>query len=194
MRISPTVIRWWHIAFALALVALLDIYELTITIPELTRIAGAPIFDMRVHGYDAADASRLLAALGAEGRWYYLSYHVPADTALAVIEATAIILIILRVTRPGARYALSVPRTGRMGLLAAPALMLIFDLGENAVVAQMLSAGAAEPAEVAIAAVLTQAKWVMASLAIATALALPPSAWLRGRRRRVSYPQQSAPR
>ncbi len=179
-------IRWWHIAGALALVALLDVYELAFTIPVLTAIADAPIFDMRVGGYTHGEAAAYLEALGAEGRWFYFTRHVSADTALAIVEAVAIILIILRVTRPGARFSVQVPRAGRLTMLAAPLLMLIFDVGENVLVAQMLLTAAPVPTQVAAASMLTQAKWVAISLAIALAIVLPCAAWIHGRRRTVT--------
>lgn len=179
-------IRWWHIAGAVALVALLDVYELAFTIPTLAGVAHAPIFDMRVSGYAQAEAVAYLTALGAEGRWFYLTRHVSADTALALVEAAAIILIILRVTRPGARFALPVPRVARRAMLAAPLLMLLFDLGENALVAHMLITAAPGPTQVALASTLTQAKWVAISLSLALAVMLPLTAWLRGRTRAAS--------
>lgn len=186
-------IRWWHIAAALALTVLLDLYELAITIPVLVETAGLPIFDTRVGGYDPGEAVRLLTALGSDGRRYYLAAHLPADTALALVEAAAIVLIILRVTRPGARFAVPVPPAWRMALLAAPVLTLIFDLGENALVAGMLLDAAPSATQVALAATLTQAKWVLASVSIALALVLPLTAWRRGRKRRAAQPQQPSP-
>jgi hypothetical protein len=179
-------IRWWHIASAIAAVALLDAYEIAHTIPTLADIASAPIFDMRVGGYGHEEALEYLSALGAQGRWFYLSRHVSADTALALVETVAIILIIMRVTRPGARFALSVPPVARYTMLAAPVLMLIFDLGENALVAHMLVTAAPEPSQVALASTLTQAKWVAISLSLSLTVMLPLTAWLRGRRRTAS--------
>jgi len=186
-------IRWHHIALALALVAALDAYELLVTLPELERLAGAPIFDMRVGGYAHVEAVRLLAALGETGRWYYLSRHIPADTALALIEAVAIIAIVLRATRPGARYAVTVPPVWRGAMLTAPLLTLIFDLGENALVAHMLVTAAPGPTQVALASTLTQVKWVCASLSIALAVVLPATALARGRARSRPQPQQPSP-
>jgi len=183
MSTSGARIRWWHIAAALALVALLDLYEILVTMPALAAIAGAPILDMRVMGYGHGEVVAYLTALGAEGRWYYLTRHVPADTLLALIEAVAIMLIILRVTRPGARFALPVPAGWRIAMLAAPVLMLLFDLGENALVADMLAGASPGPAQVAVAASLTRAKWAAISLALSLAVVLPCAAWLKGRRR-----------
>jgi len=194
MSRSHARIRWWHIAVPLALVVLLDVYELAFTIPALADIANAPIFDMRVAGYTQAEAVAYLTALGAEGRWFYLSRHVPADIALALVEAVAITLIILRVTRPGARFALPVPTPWRGAMLAAPVSMLSFDLAENAFVAHMLLTAAPGPTQVAMASTLTQAKWVAMSLAIALAIVLPASAWLRGRKTAPAHPQQASPR
>jgi len=182
-------IRWWHIAGAVALVALLDVYELAFTIPTLAGIANAPIFDMRVSGYAQAEAVAYLTALGAEGRWFYLTRHVSADTALALVEAAAIMLIILRVTRPGARFALPVPQVAHRAMLAALLLMLLFDLGENALVAHMLVTATPGPAQVALASTLTQTKWVAISLSLAIAVMLPLAAWLRGRRRHAASAQ-----
>jgi len=177
-------IRWWHIAVALALVALLDIYEMVITIPALSDMAETVIFDLRVSGYTQSQAAALLAALGPDGRWFYLTRHVPADTALALIEAIAIVLILVRVTRPGARFSLRVADPWRVALLMAPVLMLVFDLGENALVAHMLAGGAPDRTLVAITSLMTQAKWVMISLAIALAVILPCAYWIRSLRRR----------
>jgi len=186
-------IRWHHIALSLALVAALDAYELAVTLPELERYAGAPILDMRVGGYTHSDAVRLLATLGETGRWYYLSRHVTADTALALVEAATIMLIILRATRPGARYAVTVPPVWRGAMLTAPLLTLIFDLGENALVAHMLVTAAPGPTQVALASTLTQVKWVCASLSIALAVVLPATALARGRARSRPQPQQPSP-
>lgn len=172
---------------------MLDAYELTITLPELEQYARAPIFDMRVGGYTHADAVRLLATLGETGRWYYLSRHVAADTALALVEAVAIILIILRATRHGARYAVTVPPVCRGAMLTAPLLTLIFDLGENALVAQMLVTDAPVPLASACASTLTQAKWVCASVSIALAVVLPITALTRGRARSRTQPQHPSP-
>lgn len=193
MRETRRGIRWWYIALALALTAALDLYELAVTIPELVKIAGAPIFDTRIGGYDAGEAVRLLTALGAEGRRYYLTRHLPADAALALIEAVAIVLVILRVTRPGARFAVPVPAKWRTALLAAPVLTLAFDLSENALVAGMLVDAAPGATEIAFASIFTQAKWVAASVSIALALVLPLTAWRRGRRHRAAQPQQPSP-
>jgi hypothetical protein len=184
-------IRWWHIAVSLALVALLDAYELVVTLPELGRLAGALIFDMRTGGYAHAEAARLVDALGAEGRRFYLSRHIPADTALALIEAVAIMLIIVRATRPRARFAVAVPPGWRAALLAAPVFTLILDLGENALVAHMLLTAAPAPLISATASTLTQAKWVGASVSIALAVVLPATALVQGRRR--LQPQQPSP-
>ena len=194
MKASRSAIRWWHIAGLLLLVAILDAYELSVSIPALMEIAGASIFDMRVGGYGHGEAVAYLAALGSEGRWFYLSRHVPADTALALIEAIAIIMIIMRVTRPGARFSVPVPGAGRRAMLAAPVMMLVFDVGENALVAKMLVTGGPDPALVALASMLTQAKWVAISLAMALAIVLPVTAWLRARKRSAAHPQHASPR
>jgi len=183
-------IRWWQIALALTFVALLDGYELIVTLPELSRLGDAPIFDLRVGGYTHAETISLLDALGAQGRWYYFTHHIPADTALALVEAVAIVLIVLRATRPGACFGVAIPPYWRMALLAAPMLMLMFDLGENALVTHMLLAPPPAPLTAAVASTLTQAKCVMASLSIALAIVLPLTAWTRGRKR--LQPQQSS--
>jgi len=191
-------IRWWHIAAALGLTAVLDLYELFVTIPGLAGFSPQAIFDMRVGGYVLTEAQALLTALGADGRWYYLSRHVPADTLLAIIEAIAISLIILRVTRPGGRFAIVVPASGRALMLAAPATTLLLDLCENALVTHMLIGEAPNAAVVSTASLATQGKWGFASVSIALALILPPAAWLqrrrRGRSRNPAQSQQSSPR
>jgi len=186
-------IRWGHIFVALMLVAALDIYELLVSIPSLAATAGQPIFDMRVNGYGTGEAVALLSALGSDGRWYYLSRHTTADTALALVEAGAIALIILRATRPGARFAVHAPRRWRLAMMAAPVLTLALDLAENALVAHMLITPPPGALQVAIASTITQAKWGGYALSIALAVVLPLAALRNGRRSRPDQSQQPAP-
>ncbi len=186
-------IRWWHIVVALLLVAALDIYELLVTIPSLAAMAGQPIFDVRVNGYGTGEAIALLTTMGADGRWFYLLRHTTADSLLALVEAAAIALIILRATRPGARFAVPAPRRWRLAMLAAPVLTLALDLAENALVAHMLITPSPGAWQVAIASIITQTKWAGYALSIALAVVLPMAALRKGPRSRPDQSQQPAP-
>jgi len=193
MTVTRNSIRWWHIVVALMLVAALDIYELLVTIPALAASAGQPIFDVRVNGYGPGEAIALLTALGPEGRWYYLIRHTSADTALALVEAAAIALIILRATRPDARFAVHVPRRWRLVMLTAPVVTLALDLAENALVAHMLIAPSPAALQVAIASTITQAKWAGYAMSIALAIVLPLAALRNGWRSGPDQSEQPAP-
>jgi len=186
-------ICWQHIALAAAIVALLDVYEIACTVPALMELTGAPIFDMRFGGYTRAEAIVYLTALGADGRWFYVTRHVPADTALALVEAAAIALIILRATRPGARFAVHAPSRWRWAMLAAPVVTLTVDLAENALVADMLIAPSPGALQVAMASTITQAKWAGYALSIALAVVLPLAALRRGWRSCPDQSQDPAP-
>jgi nucleoside-diphosphate-sugar epimerase len=65
--------RWWALlAVTLAAVAAVNALDLPLGVPRLRALAGgAPILDMRIHGYTPAEAYRLLELLGPVGRRSY---------------------------------------------------------------------------------------------------------------------------
>jgi len=70
------------IAVSLWMSAALSVYALMmlITLARLLEMSGGiAVFDMMPTGYDAEYASNLLAALGSDGRNYYLWRQIPLD-------------------------------------------------------------------------------------------------------------------
>lgn len=178
-----------HVYFALAWVAALDLYLLLVTAPHLQSLSGGKtMFDLRIGGYSHQQALAYLAALGAEGRAYYLARHIPVDVLLAVVEAAAIGLIVLLCTRPDGAYTLRLKTPARLLLLALPAVQCFCDLAENALIAAMLmQATGAGAGLVRAASSFTAAKWVAGGGAIVIAFVLSCAVayrWFRQMKRR----------
>jgi hypothetical protein len=175
----------WQIWAGIAAIVALDLSMLLITAPRLAEYSkGGAMFDLRLNGYSVAEAARYLKALGPEGRAYYASAHIPADTAFAVLEAIVLAIIILWFTRPDARFAVRLPDASRLMLVAFPVAAAAFDIRENLLIARMLSgAGAPDAALVQAASFATQMKWNFAIFSIALVLALALSAIWRARKR-----------
>ena len=57
------------------------------TLPALEAQAGMMPFDLRPTGYSTDTALALLRALGAEGRFYYLTRQLPLDTLYPALMA-----------------------------------------------------------------------------------------------------------
>ncbi|MDP2061752.1 MAG: hypothetical protein Q8J98_01430 [Phaeovulum sp.] len=129
------------------------------TLPQLKLLSGGLLpFDLRPGGYDLAEAQALLAALGADGRAYYLGVQQSLDSAYPALYAVVMVLA-FRALVPG--------WWGRvLGVLVAAGAG--FDYLENARVAVMLRA---EPQAVteAMVAAASQAT-VIKSVAVAVAL------------------------
>lgn len=173
----------WHLWAGLLAVVALDLSMLLLTVPRLEEFASGPMFDLRPGGYEADDANAYLTALGAAGRDYYASAHVPVDMAFAILEAIVLAMLIVWFTRPGARFAVPVPEWGRWLLLAFPVLAAIYDVRENMLVLEMLRAGdQAGPGLIAAASFATQAKWLFAVLSIGSVLVLALWAAIRAKR------------
>ncbi|MBW6506613.1 MAG: hypothetical protein K0B00_07685 [Rhodobacteraceae bacterium] len=132
---------------------------LFLTLPQLKQLSGGPLpFDLRPGGYDLAEAQALLAALGAEGRRYYLGVQQMLDSAYPALYAVVMVL---------AFRALAPLWWGRaLGLLALAGAG--FDYLENARVAAMLRL-APEEVTAAMVAAASQAT-VAKSITVAAAL------------------------
>lgn len=178
-------LRIWHICIAATAVAALDLYITLVSGPLLSEMAGGKaIFDFRF-GYSPEAANRLLAALGNDGRRAYAIWHSGPDSVLALVECVALMMICLRLTRPGAHFTIHMSSPARKALLAAPFAQAAFDLTENALVLSMLVQGApAKALLVNIASGATTMKWIFAALAIGGTAAAAGYAFLKWKRRR----------
>jgi hypothetical protein len=129
---------------------------------------GLPPFDLRPGGYDVAAAAAYLDRIGDAGRAWYAHRVIPADLAFAALFTAALGL--------GARLL------SARWLVVPAALPGLIDLAENLALRALLTAppGPPDPALVARASALTQAKWV----ALAVSAAVLAGLALRRRRGR----------
>lgn len=129
------------------------------TLPRLKVLSGGLLpFDLRPSGYTLAEALALLAAMGTEGRAYYLSVQQQLDSAYPVLYAVVMVL---------AFRALAPLWWGRaLGVLALAGAG--FDYLENARVAVMLRQ-APEAVTEAMVAAASQAT-VLKSVTVTVAL------------------------
>ncbi len=129
------------------------------SLPRLEALAGGLMpFDLRPTGYSLNEAQDLLAALGAEGRAYYLGVQQSLDSAYPALYAVVMVM---------AFRALLAGWWGRaLGLLALAGAA--FDYLENARVAVMLRLPpeAVSEAMVAAASLATVAKSATVALAL----------------------------
>lgn len=119
---------WGLIGLTLAVYGTMLVWSL----PQLVAAAGGLVpFDLRPGGYDAAAARALIAALGDEGRAYYLNVQQGLDTAYPALMALSFGLTFRRIARGWLAWGLA----GLSGVAAA------FDYLENLSVRAMLLAG-----------------------------------------------------
>jgi hypothetical protein len=138
----------------------------------LQRLAGGQqVFDLRIAGYDLAQARAYLAALPPEGVAMYLGPIARLDTAFPILMG----LTLLWWMRP-----LATP-FGLVCALAAGAYVTL-DLLENQVVAVLFAQGPTgiSTEGVRAASLLTQGKFMAFGLAVALAVR---ASWLRRRGR-----------
>lgn len=145
----------WSLVAATAAVYLVMVLW---SLPHLSALAGgAAMFDMRLTGYDFGTAMALIAALGPEGRDFYLNVQQGFDTAFPLLEAASFTLAFLRLF-PG-RIAVPLSIVSFIGA--------VFDELENAVVATMLRAG---PDGLTEGLVATASQWTLLKSASITVL------------------------
>lgn len=149
------------------------------SLPHLIDLAGGERpFDLRPLGYDPAEASRLLAALGPEGRHFYLAVQQRLDLVYPGLMAAVLIVLFRRQLRGPLAVA-----AGGVAVLAAG-----FDYLENHFVRTLILAGPDYLPEttVAAASAATVAKSLCGAVAFTAALAVGLRwgwrRWRRGRR------------
>ena len=149
---------WMLVVAALAVFAVMQAWSL----PKL-RADGMPAFDLRYLGYSFDEARAYLAALGEEGRTFYLNAQLVLDRLYPALYGPALAIALVALdARAGGRgwgWVLAVFAIAGMG----------FDWLENAAVATMLLAG---PHDLTQAMVADASSWTLlksASLAIAFA-------------------------
>lgn len=103
-----------------------------VTLARIEAVSGHVPFDMRPSGYGPADAAKLLEALGAEGRAFYLGYQIPLDTLYPATLALTLIATLLWI---GQRIPES--KLVRFGI-ALSASSALFDYVENFGIAAMI--------------------------------------------------------
>lgn len=156
-------------AVGLAIWALLA----TVTGPAIRKAAGGlPPFDLRITGYDLAQAQAFLTRLSGPGRDLYLEAQLRLDTLFPVLLALFLVwsFVVLYPRLPAALLAL---------LAMAGAGM---DLLENARVAVLLRAPEVTAEMVAAASQATVTKWALDGVALAAfalGLILALLRWLR---------------
>jgi len=121
------------IVFALTLVNYLAM--LLYSTPILDKMSGSlAIFDLRLTGYDLAQAKALLSALGDDGISFYLNVQQMLDfTFPALLGLTLMLAIILLAPARFGRW--------RYALALVAIVGMVFDYMENAAVRLMLLSG-----------------------------------------------------
>lgn len=183
-RRGGTATAWWAllIVTAGALLAVNVLHQPPV-VAELTRLLGdEPLLDMRPAGYAPADAGRVLAGLGAEGRRLYLELLGTVDVALPILFSAFLWLSL----------ALgSLRRWAWLGVLGGAV-----DALENVAEAWLLLAWPDAPAGVArLASALTVGKFALylGALGLAAAGAVVPRVRRRRERLRDGGPPPGAP-
>ncbi len=102
------------------------------SLPHLQQAAGGRVaFDLLPMGYQPVEARALVAALGVEGRAYYLNVQHRLDTAYPVLLAVVLTLAFRLLVKGWLAWALT----------AIAVLAAAFDYLENMSVAVLLRAG-----------------------------------------------------
>jgi hypothetical protein len=132
------------------------------SLPHLSALAGGmKMFDLRPSGYDFETANQIIAALGEQGRSFYLTVQHGLDTAFPALEAAAFALYFFRL------FSIRIA-----SVLAALAFVgAVFDELENAAVAVMLRAEVMTPQMVADASQWTVLKSATVMLLLVILLA-----------------------
>ena len=175
-------LKSWHVlAFIVIAVGLGAILGLA-TGPNIRDLAGGlDSFDLRLGGYDYAEAVELLTALGSEGRNYYGTSHLITDLFFVPFFFLAVTSLFLWLTRPGQRFSVPLNEGVRMIVVAIAFVAFATDLLENISIWVMLGSGE-EPATslVAAASLFTGVKWLALAGAVAALAATVIVAVIRG--------------
>lgn len=135
---------WALLAVTLGIYAVMVAWSL----PQIAGMAGGLTpFDMRPMGYSAGEARAFLAALGDEGRGFYLSVQQRLDTVYPGLLAVVLVWTLARLYRGAAAVALQI-----LAVTASAA-----DYLENHAVATLLRAGA----EISDAMIAAASRWTL---------------------------------
>jgi hypothetical protein len=173
VQLNKTEARWASFLGA----TIIYIYMLSVSLPTLTQYAGglAP-FDMRPGGYSWQEARELLQALGPIGRDYYLTHQLIADIAFPALLA----LFTWQMLNFFAHGQTNWWRVVLKSAAWAAPLVLIFDYGENLLIAKMLLAENLAEDVVDLASMFSSAKAITTSLFLTLLLV---AAFVHGLRR-----------
>jgi hypothetical protein len=156
------------------------------TLAHLKLLAGgATPFDVRPMGYSTAQAHAFLAAIGAQGRAYYLNPELVLDSFYPPLYAVSRGVALWWLTMPDRARNGAVPLVWRVALIAIPVIMACLDTCENICIARMLwtwpdlSAGLVQLSSAA-----TRIKIVLGALTEVEMAVLAVLAVLRWHRRR----------
>jgi hypothetical protein len=155
-----------------------------VTLPHLQRLAGgAPPFDVRPSGYSYNEARAFLAAIGDEGRAYYLNPELVLDSFFPPLYAASRALALWWLTMPGRSRDGAIPLGWRWMLIALPVAEAILDWGENAGIATMVWTWPdLSPGLVQVASLATQLKFVAAAVTEISMIVLAVAAVLHWRK------------
>lgn len=155
-----------RIVTAAGIVAVLSCAGLAVMAIVALEPGGIAIFDRQFAGYSADTAQEYLASIQAfpEAKALYLGAYRFLDTIFAASLAFALAGIIWL-------NAKDVHPMGRILLLLAPAVYLVLDMKENAIIAEMLRVGPSVfVATVLAASAYTMFKWTAMLVAILMAI------------------------
>lgn len=148
------------------------------SLPHLKQAAGGRVaFDLRPMGYDPQEARALLAALGEQGRAFYLDVQHRLDAVYPALLAAVLVFAFGLLSRGWIFWTLG----------AAAIVASAFDYMENHAVAAMLRMA---PDDVSDAMIASASQWTIlksASASIAFAgltILLLRAGWIRLRRNR----------
>jgi len=166
---------WRHIPSGkgvIVLITLAMIFYLTMvlgTLAHLEGLSGLKPFDMRPAGYSYSEAQALLAALGPEGRHFYMTRQLPLDLVYPALFALSISKSLNWLTQSFGRSRGWYRVAAQIAFLAAAA-----DYAENALIFGMLKAGADVPVTLVgmanVATIIKATLTTLAGMALAAAL------------------------
>jgi len=157
------------------------------TLAHLEFLAGgAAPFDIRPLGYTFEEARAFLAAIGSEGRAYYLNPELVLDTFYPPFYAISRALALWWLTMPGRLRAGATPTGWRWALVAIPVVMASLDGVENVCIARMVWTWPdLSPDLVHLSSLATRLKLMAGALTEVLMAALFVVAALRWRKRRA---------
>lgn len=157
-------------------------------IPEAPIFFGEPPMpDVRMSGYAPAEIFGLMASIGPEGRAAYLAAQLKMDWAIPALNGAMLAGLLWAVgdglrTRRGVWSSQQALRLGALGLVSP-----LLDVIENLLLREIMLAGpAADPAAIAWASTVTQAKYATAALTLLLIVALGLWRWRQHGARRAT--------